>query len=390
MSKLCYKVNGTIKKYDLKDSTNTPRLVVKSGGTVRYLPLKTAGSNKPGELAIRVGGQKLYVKTWGPEVESCWKGLYPEEPLKGIRTANKNNTDAGGLGIWVLVNEDNYPVVAFGRIGADKAEQRYRGTWIASKAGTTDTTTYPGNLALTAEQLAHPKRLKANLRLVTVTSNCYPDENFTGLRTNYSTTDGDHDSTKTHIKMSDIYTSLTSKSSYIGYVRSMSAQLVSGTCVMTGYGYYQRNITGVYFPDGTEEKMGLNKTYNPGNYTGIDSDGFKVYSYPVGQLTSDYILTSITGDIGTLYTGISTDANHSGCPYIDYSAPGDDNSRCYLVGCWSQRDFYIEYPYAWGEDTNPNDFFTFSPLQVLNKMKALATSLGVYETDYGHTRGRNY
>ena len=61
MAKLCYKVGGTVKKYDLKDSANTPRLAVKTGGVTKYLGLKQG--TKSGELSVKVGGQSYYVQT---------------------------------------------------------------------------------------------------------------------------------------------------------------------------------------------------------------------------------------------------------------------------------------------------------------------------------------
>ena len=61
MAKLCYKVNGTVKEYDLKDSVNgTPKLGVKVGGTTKYLGLKQG--TKSGELQVKVNGQTYYAQ----------------------------------------------------------------------------------------------------------------------------------------------------------------------------------------------------------------------------------------------------------------------------------------------------------------------------------------
>lgn len=61
MAKLCYKVNGTVKKYDLKDSvTGSPKLGVKVGGSTKYLGLKQG--TKSGEINVKVGGQSYYVQ----------------------------------------------------------------------------------------------------------------------------------------------------------------------------------------------------------------------------------------------------------------------------------------------------------------------------------------
>ena len=62
MAKLCYKYDGTVKKYDLKDSVNgTPKLCVKVGGLPKYLGLKQG--TKSGEIAVKVSGLPYYIKT---------------------------------------------------------------------------------------------------------------------------------------------------------------------------------------------------------------------------------------------------------------------------------------------------------------------------------------
>ena len=62
MSKLYYKVDRTIKSYDLKDSVNgTPKLGVKVGGSTKYLRLRQG--TQSGEITVKVGGLPYYVKT---------------------------------------------------------------------------------------------------------------------------------------------------------------------------------------------------------------------------------------------------------------------------------------------------------------------------------------
>jgi len=59
MADLCIRQNGTIKKYELKDSvSSSPKLAVKQGGYTRYLPLKQG--TKSGELSLRVQGKTYY------------------------------------------------------------------------------------------------------------------------------------------------------------------------------------------------------------------------------------------------------------------------------------------------------------------------------------------
>lgn len=62
MAKLCYKVGGTVKKYDLKDSiSSSPKLVVKVNGTVKYLGLRQG--SKSGELNVKYNGLPYYGET---------------------------------------------------------------------------------------------------------------------------------------------------------------------------------------------------------------------------------------------------------------------------------------------------------------------------------------
>lgn len=114
MAKLCYKVGGTVKKYDLKDSANKPRLAVKSGGATKYLGLKQG--TKSGELQVKVGGLPYYVQTWDPTNVTYWRGL--DIPLAGTNIG-VGNRDKGGAQMWALCREDGYPVYIFGMMAAD-------------------------------------------------------------------------------------------------------------------------------------------------------------------------------------------------------------------------------------------------------------------------------
>lgn len=379
MGNLRYRSGSISKSYELKDSSAKPRLAIRTSSGTKYLTLK-AGV-RSGELGVRGASTNYYVKTWGQDIPEFWRGMSPEEPFRGMG-ANRGDTSHGGIGIWILVNEENYPVVIFGRIGADRPDSWARATWYANRAGTADVTKWPNNFTLTQEQLQHPKRLKENIRLATITSAAHASTSNLG-----ATLDGDWNSTKNYIRMSDIITSLTTKSSYIGYTHWQASTSAMNYRV-TGYGYNQINTRGVYFPDGTEEKMGLSNTY--GGASGIDSEGFKVTSYVYQTIRGvGSNLNACTNDYYSLYTGISSSSDHSGAPYIDMSTNGRDSTGNTL-GNWAQRDFYIEFPYAWGEDTNPNDYFTFTPKQILNAALAIATEKGVADHSYGFTRGYNY
>lgn len=90
MAKLCYKKGGTVKKYELKDSANKPRLAVKSGGTVRYLSL--ARGSKSGEVEIKVGGYTYYVQTKPYEYFGVYSPLDVEKlvsPIRGYASATR-------------------------------------------------------------------------------------------------------------------------------------------------------------------------------------------------------------------------------------------------------------------------------------------------------------
>lgn len=379
MAKLCYKVGGTVKKYDLKDSANKPRLAVKSNGVTKYLGLQQG--TKSGELNVKLNGQTLYVKTWGIDAATSWRGMAPEEPYKGLIQRGIGDSDYGGVGLWVLVNEENYPVVVFGRLGADKPDDWARAIWYPNVEGTDSVTKFPLNFKLTAEQVTHPKRLKPNIRLATISSSAVASKDQ--ANNTFTVSNGDWYAYKNNVCINDIYTRLTVKSgNYVGYVRTNGK---SPWFTTYGYGINTINTRGVYWPTGNEEKMG--GSYSVSYYnTGIDSEGFKVTSYsvtlePFGNNGPKYYNTPNTYAI---YTGLTSDSS----PYVVMYGVSDGKGGG--LGNWAQRDIYIEFPYAWGEDTNPNDHFTFSPKQVLDAVKAIAEEKGIADYAYGFTRGRNY
>ena len=98
MTKLCFKNNATVKKYDLKDSANKPRLAVKHNGVTKYLSLKQG--NKNGELHIKLGGQTYYVQR-KPYVDI--NSGTADLPIRGTLTGNRSS---GALACWPIYTED--------------------------------------------------------------------------------------------------------------------------------------------------------------------------------------------------------------------------------------------------------------------------------------------
>lgn len=105
MAKLCYKKGGTVKKYDLKDSANKPRLAVKSGGTTRYLSL--ARGSKSGEVEIKVGGYTYYVQTKPYEYFGVYSPLDVEKlvsPIRGYAGATRGGYSK--LAAWPIYDSE--------------------------------------------------------------------------------------------------------------------------------------------------------------------------------------------------------------------------------------------------------------------------------------------
>ena len=390
MGNLRYRSGSVSKSYELKDSSAKPRLAIRTSSGTKYLTLK-AGV-RSGELGVRGASTNYYVKTWGQDIPEFWRGMSPEEPLRGMG-ANRGDTSHGGIGVWLLVNEENYPVVAFGRAGADRPDEWAKAIWYPSVEGTDLVTRFPNNFRLTAEQVTHPKRLKPNIRLATTPSSAGASKSEVQQITNSSvpnTLNGDRFSYRNNIIMADIITSLTTKSrNYVGY-GAYSYYGGSGNSASTnwvtyyGYGYSTLNTRGVYWPSGKEEQ-GAGVSDQSYNGVGIDSEGFKVDSPLVGYEKFFNTYNYSYSNAYRIYTGLT---GNQGSPYIQMYGVGDASyNKC---GNWAQRDFYIEFPYAWGEDTNPNDYFTFTPKQLLNAALAIATEKGVADHDYGFARGYNY
>ena len=394
MGNLRYRSGSVSKSYELKDSSAKPRLAIRTSSGTKYLTLK-AGV-RSGELGVRGASTNYYVKTWGQDIPEFWRGMDPEEPFRGMG-ANRDDSSHGGLGIWVLVNEENYPVVAFGRMGADRPDEWAKAIWYPNVAGTTSVTKWPANFCLTLDQVSHPQRLKPNIRLATLASNTWASKSAlnSDQRNYYGTYNGDLQSTKNNIVINDIVTNLTTKSSYYGVVKYWGSYNTSAIYyTATSYGYGNLNTRGIHWPTGEEERFGVATSLVSGNM-GIDSAGYKSTSYEY-QLQSFYNGSKGISAMGyyTIYSGLTTSSNcgNNQVPYIQMYGVGDGNpgSSSYTWGNWAQRDFYIEFPYAWGEDTNPNDYFTFTPKQILNAVKAIAEAKGVADYNYGFARGRNY
>lgn len=389
MGNLRYRSGSVSRSYELKDSSAKPRLAIRTSAGTKYLTLKSG--LKSGELGIRGASTNYYVKTWDTDIPEFWKGMDPAEPFRGMG-ANRGDTSHGGLGIWVLVNEENYPVVAFGRMGADRPDEWAKAIWYPSVEGTDLITRFPDNFRLTAEQVTHPKRLKPNIRLATTPSSVGASKSEVQQVTNSympNTLNGDRFSYRNNIILADIVTSLTTKSrNYVGYGAYSyynSNRVNTYWYTFYGYGYSTINTRGVYWPTGTEEQGAGSGTIfsNAGN--GIDGEGFKVSAPTVyyGKVFNNNMY--YYNNSYRIYTGLTS--GH-GSPYVQMYGVGDGSSN--YMGNWAQRDFYIEFPYAWGEDTNPNDYFTFTPKQVLNAVKAIAEAKGVADYNYGFARGRNY
>lgn len=118
MAKLCYKVGGTVKKYDLKDSANKPRLAVKSGGVTKYLGL--AAGTKDGELNVKLNGQVYVVQSIKP-VELCNPVMVMGQPFK------RGQSDADGYD-WGTDPENNSPLCAtYGITGASYRPNNWGG-----------------------------------------------------------------------------------------------------------------------------------------------------------------------------------------------------------------------------------------------------------------------
>lgn len=64
MAKLCYKVGGIVKKYDLKDNANKPRLAVKINGITKYLSLVQGAKSE--EVNIKTSGKIYSIQTAVP------------------------------------------------------------------------------------------------------------------------------------------------------------------------------------------------------------------------------------------------------------------------------------------------------------------------------------
>ena len=108
MAKLCYKLNGTVKKYDLKDSASTPRLGIKVGGTTKYLGLQQG--TKSGEIEVKVNGLPYFVKIMDlPQVGNAYVTPFAFTQSYAHRQ-NSSDNDTGLF--WPFINSDGVLVAA--------------------------------------------------------------------------------------------------------------------------------------------------------------------------------------------------------------------------------------------------------------------------------------
>lgn len=135
MAKLCYKSDGTIKKYDLKDSADTPRLAVKINGSTKYLPLKVGAANSK-EISIKNSGSVYHIQTWAADDPSNWNIT----PYRGT-TGHKGDTDFGGCAIWALTYEGKLAFI-LGMLSADKPELSNSAVWEANRDPNIELTDY--------------------------------------------------------------------------------------------------------------------------------------------------------------------------------------------------------------------------------------------------------
>lgn len=101
MSKLCYKVGGTVKKYDLKDSANKPRLAVKNGGVTKYLGLNQG--TKDGEVQLKLNGYTYYVQTKPYDYFGIKKtGVFSDliEPVRAYNSGDRGSISK--LAAWPI------------------------------------------------------------------------------------------------------------------------------------------------------------------------------------------------------------------------------------------------------------------------------------------------
>lgn len=385
----------------------TPREVLNAWKQV--MTLKSAFETNFGTI----GG-----RNYSAEIDNYteWKNVVPYKSIGGI----SGNTETGGAGVWVLVNRDGYPVVAVGRLGADRPGSDMAALWRPNISGTSDTSNYSGNFVLTSKMLQNPGRLKPNVRIVTLPSNSRSLGDYNSNKSSIlCTSDGDWDTTKNNVKVTDIVNSLTSASSFKGcmwwrFANNGEISYPKYDVFTYEYGDASLDKTGVHLqdpkklPDGTSSSSDWQTSAR-----GLQSNGLAyrgIWGSKADKSTNSlfygddmtipldkyYMIISGTKSLSFDTGDVDPETEepivetYSGIPYVSMEAISDLNGTTQSDGNYAQRDFYIEFPYAWGENTNPADYFTFTPRQVLQSLQTWMNSSGAADTDYGFTRGRSY
>jgi len=111
MANLAFKHNGIIKKYELKNEADKPRLVVHINNSDRYLSLKQG--SKSGELTVRLEGLPYYIKQ--KIVTNLEEGPY----FSQLYTTDGNTNHYGGISAWPIYTDDK---TLLGMIAVARAE----------------------------------------------------------------------------------------------------------------------------------------------------------------------------------------------------------------------------------------------------------------------------
>ena len=339
MTKLCYKSNGTVKEYDLKDNVSrVPKLGVKVNGATKYLGLKQG--TKSGELTIRLNGLPYYIQTWGPDDSLYWNlDAAPERGCGGTRGDDTH----GGCAVWTLKNSEGYLVAAVGRIAADRPDNGTIGIWTPNKGGLSNINTN-----------THAGYNKPYIRLCTIAFGMFYEGKWLPVNT-----------------AANIYSHL------------LNSKYTSST---PSYTCYESKCEGILNPI-IQTSHPSQKLYSYG------------YEYRNSLLTDEQVaagLSYVKGptnlDNAEILLGFSVGKESTtGLPKISVSGVLDDGGKRYLTlqyvpygaYCkWGVRDFYIEWPQV--------QKLEFTPKQVLDAWKTILQEAGTWETNFGTCYGRNY
>ncbi|MBP5595349.1 MAG: hypothetical protein J6Y02_08200 [Pseudobutyrivibrio sp.] len=336
MAKLCYKINGTVKEYDLKDNVSrVPKLGVKVGGTTKYLGLKQG--TKSGELTVRFNGLPYYIQTWGPDDSLYWNlDAAPEKGCGGTA----GDTTHGGCAIWTLRNSEGYLVATIGRIAADRPDDSNLGFWVANKKVVTLNTT------------PHTGYAKPYIRIVTVPFGMGNDCQWKPTNT-----------------PANIYSNLTnSKYTIDGFSKNLYLSQYStlgdaGTNKSSVYSCGANAINRVL----TDSEVNAGRT-SVGGMTNYNGD-WLAFTLSCGK-------TSSTTPIGMPCLSMYGLQDSGGHRYVHVNGYYSWNPH------WAVRDFYIEWPQV--------QRLEYTPKQVLNAWKEVLQAEDKWQTNFGTCYGRNY